>query len=404
MPKEPCIQLSHIFSKLFNSEQYSDMKVVFPRSNHTLHLHQIIICESSEFFKLCLSHEMKELNEGAVVTMGDDDDEELMTELLKACYHFEIEMPSDKSRIVPLVQLAQKYQFSSLLPTLVSYLMRHMDDRSNVLQCLHLDMDNDVNLRRIRDKFELELQSSNSSLGMLAGNAHLTLDFDQFAFVLQSLVHCENKWLASNAVRSWLAFDPENRSSAAHDLFQIVNMAATQRPTEKSVMFDPQCCGSMATLSNNYKRIRKSGGGGWNCAAMGATQCKEFSIRLVQCCSNLMVGVAPKQQQNASSSSSSSSSSCFNKDGNNLRTCGWYLLCSNGTLFSQNGDNQKQYLGKYQSCDRDGTVIGVKLNNKGELSFTVNGMDKGVAFRGLPIDGLFPAFALGANNCEFEFV
>ncbi len=103
-----------------------------------------------------------------------------------------------------------------------------------------------------------------------------------------------------------------------------------------------------------------------------------------------MVGVAQK------------TSSSFKKEGTNYGTCGWYLYCANGALHSQSGDSNKQYIGK--ACNQNGTVIGVKLSNSGELSFLVNGEDKGVAFRGLPNNDLYPAFDICDSNCEFEFL
>ncbi len=50
-------------------------------------------------------------------------------------------------------------------------------------------------------------------------------------------------------------------------------------------------------------------------------------------------------------------------------------------------------------------MIGVKLSNTGELSFSVNGQgeDKGVAFRGLPNRGLYPVIDLFDLYCEVEF-
>ncbi len=49
-------------------------------------------------------------------------------------------------------------------------------------------------------------------------------------------------------------------------------------------------------------------------------------------------------------------------------------------------------------------MIGVKLSNNGELSYSIDGKDKGVAFRGLPNDDMYPAFDLCDPNCEFEFL
>ncbi len=94
-----------------------------------------------------------------------------MTELFKA-YHFEIDIPSDKTRIVPLCQLAQKYQFNALMPTLVSE--KNIDPRINLLQCLNLDLDGDAQLKPLKERLEVELQTS--AVHILEGNSYLTLD------------------------------------------------------------------------------------------------------------------------------------------------------------------------------------------------------------------------------------
>ncbi len=102
-----------------------------------------IICSSSDFFKNCLREEGE--YSGGMITMSDvkDEDYELMVELLKACYHLKPDIPSDRTRIVPMILLAQKYQFNSLLPTLISHLEKNIDMETNFLQCLHLDLDSD---------------------------------------------------------------------------------------------------------------------------------------------------------------------------------------------------------------------------------------------------------------------
>ena len=92
----------------------------------------------------------------------------------------------------------------------------------------------------------------------------------------------------------------------------------------------------------------------------------------------------------------------FKKDGDNYTSCGWYMSCRYGNLYSQRGAFNKHYVGR--TCNTDGTVIGVQLKD-GELSFSVIGVDMGVAFRALPnADQMYPAFDMYEHNCEFEFL
>lgn len=62
----------------------------------------------------------------------------------------------------------------------------------------------------------------------------------------------------------------------------------------KLVTFNSDYCNmSTSQLSNQNKRIIKTGQTAWNCTAL-STECEEFTIRLLQSCQELMVGFAPK--------------------------------------------------------------------------------------------------------------
>eukprot|EP01125_Pyxidicula_operculata_P002678 TRINITY_DN12525_c0_g1_i1.p1 TRINITY_DN12525_c0_g1~~TRINITY_DN12525_c0_g1_i1.p1 ORF type:complete len:315 (+),score=53.20 TRINITY_DN12525_c0_g1_i1:16-960(+) len=67
----------------------------------------------------------------------------------------------------------------------------------------------------------------------------------------------------------------------------------------------------------------------------------------------------------------------FKLNGSSYSRSGWYLYCSNGCLYSQSGESDKKY------CEpiNTGQAIEVVLNkNEGTLSFSVDGVDKGVAY------------------------
>ena len=95
-------------------------------------------------------------------------------------------------------------------------------------------------------------------------------------------------------------------------------------------------------------------------------------------------------------SSRSSSSECV--------VAYYYLNCEDGNVLSQeNGAGvSRSYIRK--TVNSDGTVIGVRLSTKGDLSFLINDRDMGVAFRGLVGMDFYPAFELSDPGCEFEFV
>jgi len=206
--------------------------------------------------------------------------------------------------------------------------------------------------------------------------------------VLNLIVHSGNYSSAFVAVHDWIQVDEASRAQYSFALMSAVRKSSKLIRNEEdrsttAVEFQPNYCGSKATLSNSNRRIRiDSSLKEYNCAALG-TKCNHFSIRLLNNCTDLMVGVAPQG---------------INKEGYNYSNCGWYLDCRSGGLYSQSGDENKAYAHK---CYDNGTVITATLKD-GCLSFSVNGVDKGIAFRGLP-DNLFPAFDIYDSQCEFEF-
>lgn len=395
---------------LFNSEKFSDLKVRFPKSNTVLHLHRNVVCQSSEFFEACLRHDMKESNDGGVVTMSEEDDEELMTELLRSCYSVEMTELRDMTRVVPMIQLAKKYQFHVVLPNLARYLMENIDVEMNIFQCLDLvmetsgdsdqndsdknesdDDDDDDNdkaggggggmddmMKQVKTKLQKVLQSSSKRI--LEEESYLSLDVERWKCALRLMTTWENRLLVYDAVHSWLRHDANNRCVHAIDLMDIV------KEVTPPVIFDVSHSESDVSLSVDKRRIKKKTSKNYSSYSLLGTKCNEFSIRLLHQCRMLMVGMAPKTS--------------FNVEKYNFKNSGWYLFCKNGLLYSQDGDREKAYIGR--PCHTDGTVIGVKLQD-GNLSFSVNGEDKGVAFSGLP-DDVYPAFEMFVHQCEFELV
>ena len=92
------------------------------------------------------------------------------------------------------------------------------------------------------------------------------------------------------------------------------------------------------------------------------------------------------------------------------RKCGWYFNCYNSTLQSGPPHNYrfKNYgprksFGQYVHT---GDSVGVVMDTaKGELSFVVNGVNLGVAFKGIPLDKpLVPCVILGYIGDSVELV
>eukprot|EP01089_Gocevia_fonbrunei_P011434 TRINITY_DN2473_c0_g1_i2.p1 TRINITY_DN2473_c0_g1~~TRINITY_DN2473_c0_g1_i2.p1 ORF type:complete len:316 (-),score=79.02 TRINITY_DN2473_c0_g1_i2:71-1018(-) len=124
------------------------------------------------------------------------------------------------------------------------------------------------------------------------------------------------------------------------------------------------------TVSGN-DIVKTSGKEAWDATALFdvpfSSDLCEVSVKLKKTYnSNIVIGVAP--------------TSLNQSQVNNYNQCGWYIHKS-GTLYSQDGDNNKQYT----SSTKEGGIVIVRVDlKKGEISFVVNGSDCGVAFRSIP--------------------
>ena len=147
--------------------------------------------------------------------------------------------------------------------------------------------------------------------------------------------------------------------------------------------FDSNYCSSNLTLTHNETRVKKTGNNGFNAFVLGE-EGNQFKVKLNSQVDYLMIGFAPRT---------------VNLNGNNSK-CGYYLFAINGTLYSQNGDLGKSYASKISA----GSIVECKFEN-GNISFIVNGVDKGIAFSNIPNEPkLYPAFDVYDNGCDFEFV
>ena len=112
---------------------------------------------------------------------------------------------------------------------------------------------------------------------------------------------------------------------------------------------------------------------------------------------NIFIGVAPTD---------------INQNICNYDKYGWYISCYESTLWSGSPHNYsysgKEYgpkkgIGQYvHTGDSVGVVMDTK---KGELSFTVNGTNLGVAYKGIPLDKpLIPCVLLKSRGDSVELI
>ncbi len=164
--------------------------------------------------------------------------------------------------------------------------------------------------------------------------------------------------------------------------------AATPRLPAPLTRFNTALKGAHLTLSRESRRVTRDGTTGFDAAVLGAESVDSYAVRLVAHCENLTLGFAPNT---------------ISLDGppNHTRT-GFFFCCRGGQVYQQ-GDGSLPYAGG--SCHLNDTVIEASWDRRARtISFAVNGVSRGVAFRNVPQSALFPAFDTGDAGCTFEFV
>ena len=133
------------------------------------------------------------------------------------------------------------------------------------------------------------------------------------------------------------------------------------------------------TLSNNNKIITKTNGGsGWNCTCIGNLIVNKgihkWSLKILKSPypqnPAIMIGISPHNINQS--------------DIDNYSKCGWYVNCNYGYLNSGPPFNNNK---PYSSNIPVGSIIDVELNiSNRTIKYFINGVDKGLAYEGIPID------------------
>ncbi len=248
--------------------------------------------------------------------------------------------------------------------------LNNIDDEFALNQCLELEFEHIEPM--MKNMLESALQRS--SWMLLRSSYVLEVDVLKFKRLLVIVANNYNRSLVYNTVKNWLKYDDRR-------LVHTVAIMDVVRQSMSSVRFDPLLSDDSAIFScRNTKVLVNSER---NCFVIGMGCCS-FYIRLLRGCKNLMVGMVSR----------------LSLKKRKQRICGWYLSCGNGNLYSHIQDKPINYL--RQQCYTDGTVIGVLMEN-GVLRFSLNGVNRGVAFGGLS-DDVVPAFHVRNSGCEFELL
>ncbi|KAL9642182.1 hypothetical protein ABK040_007185 [Willaertia magna] len=164
----------------------------------------------------------------------------------------------------------------------------------------------------------------------------------------------------------------------------------------RDCLFDSNYCGNKGQLLNDNKRFKRGNdGNGWSCGVLGTSDCFRYKIKLLNNCTDLMVGFALKTTFDKNSIN-------YNRNGG-----GWYLYCNGGTLYSSTVNYScKAYVKK--SCNNNGTIIeAIFTPETKSISFIVDGTNYGISYENIHVpdlNELSPAFDTYNGGCEFELI
>lgn len=374
---EPLLaNLKHVFN---NPDMYTDCRLVFNKTGNVIYCHKFILSLNSEFFKVCFQCQMQEALSD---TIEIEEDEAIFTHLIESFYSGRL-VVKHKVWIIPLLVMAGKYQVPDLELPLAKQLTSSLSIH-NVLHCWQLDSENPV----FDQLFTcVKAFMASHSRQLLEGDSFLELDIDVWSHILSSLVSDSGSYeLAINAIDRWIEHNEDERAQYSYALIKTISKRRENEKSGKHMnRFNPDRLGPHASISHDYQRIKRDGTSGYRCTALGM-KTNKYSIRILNNCFGLMIGMAPD--------------TIDVRADYNYKKCGWYLDIASGKLYSGDGYFNVPY--SPISANTKGCIVSAHLE-RGNLSFSINGKDLGVAYHNLPGD-LYPAFLLFNYYSEFEFV
>jgi len=157
-------------------------------------------------------------------------------------------------------------------------------------------------------------------------------------------------------------------------------------------LWDRNFCSSVITLSSNDRIAMKNSMGCsqyWNGAALGMFSSSfKLKVRNAGHNGNSKVGMASRNE--------------FQPHLENKNRSGWYLYLKDGSVRSHQDERNRSYADPIS----DGSVIEVLYEKeKGQISFVIDGVNKGIAFSGIPSSPcLYPALDLLWDDSSFELI
>ncbi len=324
-----------------------------------LYLHKTIICPQSDFFRACFSSGMKESTDNTI-EIEDDEDERIVTLLIRALYANEIDI-NRKEDIVPLLVLAEKYQLKSWSSVLAEHLTQNFTV-DTFFECLALNLDLFPTIAR-----HVSLYRKSNFEDISNHKDCMSLSPEQLTVIISPISDdCIRK--AVILINKWVEVDAE-RIKHACELFK--------RLEQNTVSFS--LWGQNALVSHQGSLLKKTSSSKWDCLVYGS-KCNTFKV-LLRKPMLMRVGFAVKKAERLDYSG---------VDG--------YFLDSRGELCG-NYEGDRNFSERFNV---ENAIVEAKLENR-TVSFSVNGSEHKIAFDYVTGD-LYPAFDVYTKNAEIELL
>uniref|UniRef100_A0A6B2LF59 Potassium channel tetramerisation-type BTB domain-containing protein n=1 Tax=Arcella intermedia TaxID=1963864 RepID=A0A6B2LF59_9EUKA len=185
-------------------------------------------------------------------------------------------------------------------------------------------------------------------------------------------------------------FTEDDHLKLKEDLdYYLITIPPQTLSWSKEWTWSKEFCGSNIVIQDRIV-TKQSGGSNWNAGVLGSIpNLSSFKLRLKNIVSHgcAMLGMAPKKN--------------FNINGSNYTSCGWYYYAHTGGLYSSKGDGNRSYATALQV----GSILEVIFNKEQKtISFSVDGIPKGLAYSNIAEDEIFPAIEIHDQGISIEIL
>jgi ACT domain-containing protein len=208
-------------SATFNDPNtFTDLELYFTHSKTTLHVHKIILVSQSDYFKKCLTGQMKEASQSRLEFKEESDNPAIMIELLKSMYTGEINVTEEL--LVHTLRLASLYEMQQQEAKILARMATMKYNIGFVKECwLHLDLN--------RSAYDSLVAKLTTFLNAHVIEPSMYLDFNEGQICnMLTTIHQKHKNVLQ-IIANWIGHNVEERSQLAWNIVKFANQVEERR-------------------------------------------------------------------------------------------------------------------------------------------------------------------------------